>query len=146
VHEHVGGLDVTVDDAVCVCGREHVEHLVGDREHVGRQEAASDAAEPRLERFAVEQLHDEKRRAVRRGVVVEDGDRAAVVDLVSRVAFAERKRSRTGCARRVERQQHLDATFLPFRCVAANTAAMPRCRAPYRGCHLPLSVAHRESA
>ena len=52
---------------------EHLDHLPRHRERVGVVHLAAGPPEAHRERVALQQLHDEERRAVGQDVVVEDG-------------------------------------------------------------------------
>ena len=61
-HENIRGLDIAVDDALCVCRIERVGDL--DRQayqHIGVDRPAGDAV---LQRHAVQKLHGDERLAV----------------------------------------------------------------------------------
>ena len=114
------GLDVAVDDALVVRGREHVEELVGDAQHLAAAEApVAPRFQRSLERLALEQLHHQEGRAVRRDVVVED----AAPRPGARPCW--RRSPRAGSARGPSRRGEssgwsiLMATRFPLRCVAA---------------------------
>jgi hypothetical protein len=78
-----------MDDRVLVRGLQHRQRLVDDVErHVDRQPSAV-LLGVALDRLALQQLHDEKGRALLVDVVVLDLDRAGVADLVRDVRFAQ---------------------------------------------------------
>jgi hypothetical protein len=105
--EEVLRLDVAVDDALLVGRGEHVEQLIGDREHLGRLEPLPGAPRgPGVDGLTLEQLHHQEDCAVLRGVVVEHGDRARVIDGIGRVALAEEALARLRVRAQLE-VQHL---------------------------------------
>ena len=73
-------------------GLERVGHLHADGGGAGLGERAG-AADERRERLAVEELHHEEARAVLGDVIIEDAHRAAVLDGIGDVAFAQRLRA-----------------------------------------------------
>ncbi len=115
--EDVRGLDVPVDDALRVRGGEHVEELVGDRQHVVFAELSPASYPPVLERLAVEQLGHEVERPVLGGVVVDHLDGTVVGDGVRRVALAGEAGTHVGAGRKLG-VQHLDG----------HASAVPVCR------------------
>ena len=60
LHEDVGGLEITVNDADRVRGGETVEHL---EQHASHRRPPRPLVEPRLQVVAFDELHREKRRA-----------------------------------------------------------------------------------
>ena len=78
--EEVLRLDVAVDDALGVRGGEHVEELVGEASDLDASSRCPLALPARLERLALEQLHDEEDGAVLGDVVVEDATAPRVLD------------------------------------------------------------------
>ena len=84
--EQVVGLDVAVDDPLCVRRREHVEELVGEAQEIGQRHGALLGA--RREALALEQLHHEERRAVLGDVDVVDLDGAGVTKFVRGLRLA----------------------------------------------------------
>ena len=105
--EEVVRLDVAMNDPLVVRGREHVEELLTDLEHVGQRKRAALPDAPRLEELALEQLHHEIGVALVRRVVVEDADDTRMIDLVRRVAFLQEATARVGVAREL-RVEDLD--------------------------------------
>ena len=95
-NEDVLGLEVSVDDPLGVRGHEHIEELVGDREHFVLAESASVTLAAIFERFAVEEFHDEERRPILGDIVVRDANDPVVTDGVRRVALAHEARAHIG--------------------------------------------------
>jgi hypothetical protein len=93
VMKQVLGLHVAVHDVLGVGRREHVEELVGDRQRLFDREPSPLPLPALLHRLAFEKLHDEERRPVRRDVVVEDADRALVLNDVRGVALLQESRA-----------------------------------------------------
>ena len=82
-------LDVAMHDPLRVRGREDVEQLAGQLADFAQGQPAALPLPARVERLALEQLHDEKHRAVIGDVVVEHPHRAAMVHLVGDVTLAQ---------------------------------------------------------
>jgi len=88
--ENIFWLDVPVDDALCVGRNEYVEELVRHREHFVGSEPTTKPYAALFERLAIEQLGDEKKRAVTIDVVVDHPHGAVVSYRVRDVAFAKK--------------------------------------------------------
>ena len=109
--EQIVGLDVAMKDATVVSGGEDIEDLLRDAERVVHGERAIDE-QPLAQRPALEHLHDEEGRAVRRQVIVQDRDRPRVLDLVGDVAFAQEALDE-GRLHRELRAEHLHGDASP---------------------------------
>jgi hypothetical protein len=110
--EEIGRLDVSMNDPFGVRSREHFEKLVRNREHGFARKPTLVPVQNLVEGQTVEQLHDEKRSAVLRQVVVEYGDRAGVADGVRGVSFTQEAPANVVLARELDvehlqRETHL---------------------------------------
>ena len=90
--EKVRGLDVAVDDAPGVRCGEHVEQLIGDRQHGAHRQAPVVLLPHLLDARAVQQFHHQERRTVLGHAVVGDLDCALVLDRVADVALPQETR------------------------------------------------------
>jgi hypothetical protein len=86
--EDVLRLDVAMDDAFAVRGRQYREHLIGDAERLVQRQLA-DASDDLLDRLALEELHDQVRARVLRVALPEHRDRALVIDRVGDMGLAQ---------------------------------------------------------
>ena len=94
--EHVAGLDVAMDDAAGVRGRESASDAGPDARDLARRQRPA-AAQDRREVLAVDQLHDDER-AVRVLAVVVDGDDVRVVERGGRLGLLAEARGEVGVA------------------------------------------------
>ncbi len=101
-HEHVVGLEIAVVDAFGVRGGERACDAEPDRARFGLAQRA--ARDPRLQRFAVEQLHCQERAAVVGVAEVEHLDDAGMADRADRACFGEEAADRVGTRRQVGAQ------------------------------------------
>lgn len=76
-----------MNDPLVVRGREQIEDLSDRLERVAERHWSTREALPKC--ASLEELHDEERGAILHDVVVEDGDRTRMFDLVRDVALAE---------------------------------------------------------
>ena len=91
--EHVLRMDVAVNDPLRMRGRQRRAHLlgqVGDALERHRSGARDDLAQ----RFALEVLHHQKRRAIRQGVEVDDRDDAGMAQPGHHLRLAHESRQR----------------------------------------------------
>jgi hypothetical protein len=83
------GLEIAMNDALGVRRDQNVGDLIGNRKDLVLLQSAIEAPAAALERLAIEQLRDEKERAVLGDVVVDDPNGAVMADCVGEVAFPE---------------------------------------------------------
>jgi hypothetical protein len=69
---HVAGLQISMDDALTVCSTERLTDLDRDLQRSSERQRAP--LQPVRQRLPVEELHDEKRRAVMLADVVQGAD------------------------------------------------------------------------
>jgi hypothetical protein len=86
--KEVLGLDIAMHDSLIVRSGEHVQKMDSDLGDLTVRQSAARPVPAHLQRFALEELHDEKYRAVLRRVVVEDPHRPVVIDLVGDASFS----------------------------------------------------------
>ena len=113
--EHVGRLQVAMEDACRVDRDQRVEEAVERGEGVVERELASGRRASVLERVACEELHHEEDGAVLRLSVVEDAFDARVIDSIGEMRFLEKALDdrRIGRLRPVEDlQRGLDAVAM----------------------------------
>ena len=139
--EDVVGLDIAVNDALLVRRREHVEHLVGDDEHL--LDAGSELCRSQR-RASVSPSSSSITRNTAPSSAMSSSqhlDRAGVLDLVGGVPLLEKAVPHLGIDRS-SAWSILIATFLPLlRWVAEYTAAMPPTPTSDSSLHLAFSVA-----
>ncbi len=78
-----------MDDALRVRSYEHVEEMIGDREHLVLIEPAPEPLAALFERLAVEEINHEECSSVFRNVVVRDVNDSVATDRCSICAAAE---------------------------------------------------------
>ncbi len=111
--KQVGRLDVAVDDAAPVRGVEHVQELDAELAQDGVRQVPPSAHPHVLEVLPLEELHHQERRAVFVHVVVQDGDRARMPDLVRRLPLPQKALADLAVERQL-RVQELDGDAAPI--------------------------------
>jgi hypothetical protein len=100
-----------VDDILGMRGGEHIEQLLCNRQNTFQVQAVGSRLPHAFQCHAMEQLHDEKGRAVIGNVVVQDSDRTVMLDAVGDVALAHEALTNEGVERELP-MQHLERKAL----------------------------------
>ncbi len=87
--EDVPGFDVLVDDVLVVGSGEHVENSVDDDQDLFGGERPGVSVDTVRECLAIEKLHDQEDRALLVDFIVDDPDRARMLDQVCQVGFTQ---------------------------------------------------------
>ena len=114
VRSRFSGFRIAVDDPPCVRCGEHVEELAHEGHHLANAELSAAPLPPRVEGFAVEQLHHDEDAAILGDVIVEHADRSGVANRVRGIALAKKTGALTCVNRELSMQDfHGDPICVP---------------------------------